>query len=90
MGREYMGYVGDACKNGMTGEEVSYMLSEIYNKANTKFGKRVLKMFSKGIGKAKKHTLNNQLQASQQQINPQMPQIEVPQMQKTIGVMRQQ
>lgn len=58
MEREYLNYVDDALKNGMNPEEVNYLFNDIYEKANTKQGKRVLRLFAKGIGKAKKNTLS--------------------------------
>ena len=54
MQRDYMGYVNVACKEGMKPEEVQNLFNEIYSKSNTKQGKRVLRLFAKGIGKAKK------------------------------------
>ena len=91
MNRSYMGYVGEACKKGMSPEEVQYLFNDIYSKANTKFGKRVLKLFSKGIGKAKKKVLEQQMakQVEQQQITQAMPQMDIPQMQKTLGTYKQ-
>ena len=59
MTREYLNYVSEACKNGMSGEEVSYLFNDIYKKSNTRQGKRVLRLFSRGIGKAKQNTLRN-------------------------------
>ena len=89
--REYMGYVGAACKDGMSPEEVQYLFNDIYSKANTKFGKRVLKLFSKGIGKAKKNALIKQStnQIEQPQMEQVQPQMDIPQMQKTLGTMQQ-
>ena len=74
MQRDYMSYVNVACKEGMKPEEVQNLFSEIYNKSNTRQGKRVLRLFSKGIGKAKKKSmikeqqqqLENQAQNTQQ------------------------
>ena len=63
MQREYMEYVAEACKKGMTPEEVTYLFTNIYNKSNTKNGKSILRLFAKGIGGTKKHTLNMQVQA---------------------------
>ena len=60
MQRDYMNYVNVACKEGMKPEEVQNLFNEIYNKSNTKQGKRVLRLFSKGIGKAKKKGLTKQ------------------------------
>ena len=65
MQREYMGYVNSALNNGMSAEEVQYLFNDIYNKSNTRQGKRVLRLFSKGIGKAKKNTLMNQTSINQ-------------------------
>ena len=65
MQREYLGYVGEACKNGMSAEEVQYLFNDIYSKSNTKQGRRVLRLFSKGIGKAKKNVLINQASMNQ-------------------------
>ena len=69
MNREYLAYVSDACKNGMTPEEMQTLFNNIYNKSNTRQGKRVLRLFAKGIGKAKEdvlsmpnQSLNNQYQ----------------------------
>ena len=57
MNRDYMAYVGDACKNGMTPEEMQTLFNNIYIKSNSKQGKRVLRLFAKGIGKAKRDVL---------------------------------
>ena len=64
MQRDYMNYVNVACKEGMKPEEVQNLFNEIYSKSNTKQGKRVLRLFSKGIGKAKKKGLLKQQQTS--------------------------
>ena len=69
MGREYLNYVNDAVSKGMSPDEVRYLFSDIYNKANTKQGKQVLRLFAKGIGKAKKHTLLNQNTVNQNMVN---------------------
>ena len=70
MQREYLGYVGAACKDGMSPEEVQYLFSDIYMKANTRQGKKVLRLFSKGIGKAKKNVMvNKQVMQQQMDIN---------------------
>jgi len=74
MQRDYMNYVNVACKEGMKPEEVQNLFNEIYSKSNTKQGKRVLRLFSKGIGKAKKKGLIIQQQQSQIQMQPQMTQ----------------
>ena len=71
MQREYMNYVNVACKEGMTPEEVQSLFNEIYSKSDTKKGKRVLRLFSKGIGKAKKNTLKKQYKSEQMQNQPQ-------------------
>ena len=76
MDREYINYVGEACKNGMSAEEVQYLFSDIYSKSNTKQGKRVLRLFARGIGKAKKNVLMNQA-ANQQSFQNQQPQQEM-------------
>ena len=88
MSREYMGYVTDACKNGMTGEEVTNLFNEIYQKSNTKKGKKVLRLFAKGIGSTKKKSLNKNVEpmvqqatVASQQYQPIAPVIE-PQYQK--------
>ena len=65
MQRDYINYVGVACKEGMKPEEVQNLFNDIYSKSNTKRGKKVLRLFAKGIGTAKKKNLINQ-----QQINP--------------------
>ena len=67
MQREYINYVNLACKEGMKPEEVQNLFNEIYSKSNTKQGKRVLRLFAKGIGKAKKKSLIRQQQIQQQQ-----------------------
>ena len=64
MQRDYMNYVNVACREGMKPEEVQNLFNDIYSKSNTKQGKRVLRLFSKGIGKAKKNNLIMQQQAS--------------------------
>lgn len=63
MQRDYMGYVSVACKEGMSKEEVQSLFNDIYSKANTKQGKKVLRLFAKGIAKAKKNTLVQQYQS---------------------------
>ena len=60
MQREYIDYVKETCKSGMSPEEVQYLFNDIYSKSNTKQGKRVLRLFARGIGKAKKNVLINQ------------------------------
>jgi len=72
MQREYMNYVNVACREGLKPEEVQSLFNDIYSKSNTKQGKRVLRLFSKGIGKAKKNSLLKQQQQSQVQMQPQM------------------
>jgi len=69
--RDYINYVGEACKNGMSPEEVQNLFSDIYKKSNTKQGKRVLRLFARGIGKAKKNTLKMQanMEYNQQELN---------------------
>ncbi|MBQ9071819.1 MAG: hypothetical protein IJY25_01510 [Bacilli bacterium] len=62
MQRDYINYVNQACKEGMKPEEVQSLFNDIYTKANTKQGKRVLRLFAKGIGKAKKNSLINKYQ----------------------------
>lgn len=62
MSRAYMQQVQDACTNGMTPGEVQFLFNDIYSKANTKKGKQVLRLFSKGIAKAKTNTLTHQNQ----------------------------
>lgn len=79
MQRNYMSYVNVACKEGMKPEEVQNLFNEIYSKANTKQGKRVLRLFAKGIGKTKKKSLIQQQQMNQELQN-QAIQIEQPQM----------
>ena len=65
MNRDYIGYVNVACKEGMKPEEVQSLFNEIYSKSNTKQGKRVLRLFAKGIGKAKKKSM---IKSQQQQL----------------------
>lgn len=67
MQRDYMNYVNVACKDGMKPEEVQNLFADIYKKSNTKQGKRVLRLFAKGIGKAKKNTLMQQYQTAPEQ-----------------------
>ena len=76
MQREYINYVNLACKEGMKPEEVQNLFNEIYSKSNTKQGKRVLRLFAKGIGKAKKKSLIRQQQIQQQQLEQQNIQIQ--------------
>ena len=66
MQREYINYVNLACKEGMKPEEVQNLFNEIYSKSNTKQGKRVLRLFAKGIGRTKKKSLIHQQQLEQQ------------------------
>ena len=74
MNRDYINYVGEACKNGMNAEEVQYLFSDIYKKSNTRKGKKILKLFAQGIGKAKKNVLINQpIQQSYQNQQFQQP-----------------
>ena len=69
MQRDYINYVSAACKEGMKPEEVQNLFNEIYSKSNTKQGKRALRLFSKGIGKAKKNGLLKQQQVQVEQQN---------------------
>ena len=62
MQRDYMNYVNAACKEGLKPEEVQNLFNDIYSKSNTKQGKRVLRLFAKGIAKAKKNSLTMQQQ----------------------------
>ena len=87
MNRDYIKYVGEACENGMSAEEVRDLFSEIFKKTDTKAGKVVLKLFATGIGKTKKRSL--QLRSAQQQMEQSQPQLDIPQMQKTFGVIQQ-
>ena len=64
MQRDYMNYISVACKEGMKPEEVQNLFNDIYKKSNTKQGKRVLRLFAKGIGKAKKNSLIQQYQTA--------------------------
>ena len=64
MQREYINFVNIACKEGMKPEEVQDLFNHIYSKSNTKQGKRILRLFAKGIGKVKKNSLTKQ-QANQ-------------------------
>lgn len=66
MQREYINYVNLACKEGMKPEEVQNLFNEIYSKSNKKQGKRVLRLFAKGIGKTKKNSLIHKQQLEQQ------------------------
>ena len=72
MQRDYMGYVNAACKEGMKPEEVQNLFNDIYSKSNTKQGKRVLRLFAKGIGKAKKKSLIQQHQQAPMENEMQM------------------
>ena len=72
MQRDYMGYVNVACKEGMKPEEVQNLFNEIYSKSNTKQGKRVLRLFAKGIAKSKKNSLIHQQQMEQVENAPQI------------------
>ena len=65
MQRDYMNYISVACKEGMKPAEVQNLFNDIYKKSNTKQGKRVLRLFAKGIGKAKKKSM---IKAQQQQL----------------------
>ena len=71
MQRDYMSYVNVACKEGMKPEEVQNLFNDIYNKSNTKQGRRVLRLFAKGIAKAKKSSLMHQRQTEQAWKQPQ-------------------
>lgn len=62
MQRDYIGYVGEACKNGMTPEEVRLLFNNIYEKANTRNGKKILRLFAKAIGGAKRKSPRNKTQ----------------------------
>ena len=62
--RDYINYVNVACKEGMKPEEVQNLFNDIYTKTNTKQGKRVLRLFAKGIGNAKKKSLIQQHQVA--------------------------
>ena len=67
MQRDYMSYVNVACKEGMKPEEVQNLFNDIYSKTNTKQGKRVLRLFAKGIAKTKKKSLIQQYQQTPQE-----------------------
>ena len=71
MKREYMSYVNIACKEGMKPEEVQYLFNDIYKKTDTKQGKKMLRIFAKGIAKAKKNSLTYQNQPKQVEMQPQ-------------------
>ena len=66
MAREYINYLDDALKNGMSKEEVTYLFEDIYAKSNTKKGKKVLRLFATGVGKAKKEVLAKQQENTNQ------------------------
>ena len=68
MQRDYMNFVNVACKEGMKPEEVQSLFNNIYNKSNTKMGRRVLRLFAKGIGNVKKKSLIQQKQVTEPQI----------------------
>lgn len=68
MAREYINYLNDALKDGMSKEEVTYLFEDIYRKSDSKNGKRVLKLFAQGIGNAKKNTLSMQESKQNQRI----------------------
>lgn len=72
MQREYMEYVKEACENGMSREEVTYLFNDIYNKSNTKRGKKILKLFAQGIGSAKKRVKIQTINPAPQMTSPQM------------------
>ena len=74
MQRDYINYINIACKEGMKPEEVQSLFNDIYNKSNTKQGKRVLRLFAKGIGNAKKKSLLKEQQMIQPEIEPQITQ----------------
>ena len=59
----------DALKNGMSPEEVQYLFNDIEKKANTRIGKRILRLFIRGIVKAKQHVKKQQMAMSQRQQN---------------------
>ena len=63
MQRDYMNFVNVACKEGMKPEEVQNLFNNIYNKSNTKMGRKVLRLFAKGIGNVKKKSLIQQSMA---------------------------
>lgn len=68
MQRDYINYVNLACNEGMKPEEVQSLFNDIYKKSNIKQGKRVLRLFAKGVGKAKKNSLLKQQQAQQEKV----------------------
>lgn len=75
MQKDYMEHIEKACKEGLKPEEVQNLLNDIEKRANNKGGKRVLRLFVKGIAKAKKNSLtyNQQQQMqTQQQLQQQM------------------
>lgn len=86
MNKDYMNYVADACNNGMTKEEMRYLFEDIYKKSNTRNGKRALRFFTRGIVKAKKKVLEQQMT---KQVEPQQIIQQQPQMQKTFGSINQ-
>ena len=68
MQRDYMNFVNVACKEGMKPEEVQSLFNNIYNKSNTKMGRKVLRLFAKGIGNVKKKSLIQQKQVTEPEI----------------------
>lgn len=68
MQRDYMNFVNVACKEGMKPEEVQNLFNNIYNKSNTKMGRKVLRLFAKGIGNVKKKSLIQQKQVTEPEI----------------------
>ena len=74
MQRDYMNFVNVACKEGMKPEEVQNLFNNIYNKSNTKMGRKVLRLFAKGIGNVKKKSLIQQKQVTEPQIEQEFTQ----------------
>jgi hypothetical protein len=74
MQRDYMRYVGSALKDGMTPQEMQNLFSEIESKSNTKQGARILRLFAKGVGKAKQKSLIQQYEQSVMENQAQMTQ----------------
>ena len=59
MQREYVKYAGDACKNGMSPEEVQNLFTMLLDRPI------LLRTFAKGIGATKKITYTNQASINQ-------------------------
>ena len=66
MQKDYMNGLSEACKKGLTPQEVQVLMRGLLRKSNTKQGGDMLISFATGIGATKKHSLIQQQKAQLQ------------------------